>query len=389
MNKTKYEDIVAKVTSYHLLTDMSVAIYNKAQECLVSLQTHEAFSDTLEKKIKSNLSLRKSIIEFKNNDQTHFTMLYVNIQGEAFHILLGPYIYEILSQVQVKKLMLKKPCSHKDSALLELYYSRMKKMSQGAMILHYQLLEKTLEYESIGKSENIELNDSLATKLEYREIDFFHHYYLAEKLFLNNLFHNRLKVNPSEYIAELDTALLSDDLLRSEKNLRIVTVGVVERTAIDIGMDPHFSFTIADAFIRNIEKAQAIAEIEMYTLKMLKDYSAAFRQQREKKYSKIISDSLMYIDRNLASELSLKIIASHAHVSHEHLSRLFKKEVGMNIKDYILSEKMHEGKILLAHSSHTLQEISDILHFSSKSYFIRCFKKVVGVTPIEFKNKGE
>jgi len=34
-----------------------------------------------------------------------------------------------------------------------------------------------------------------------------------------------------------------------------------------------------------------------------------------------------------------------------------------------------------------LLEISDILNFSSKSYFIKCFKKVEGITPGEYKNK--
>lgn len=387
MKKELYKEIIAKVTAYNVLTDMPIAIYNQEQECLISLNPHDSIFEGLEMAKESYLSTEKSIVEFKNESYGHFTKLYVRIQKEAFHILLGPYIYERPSKKQLQKLNLKKKYQHMDMTSMEIYFAGMKKIVQGAMIQHFHLLEKTLEYEFIGSLEKLAFNDTLVTQFEYREIDFFHHYYLTEKLFLNNMFHQRLKVSPADYIAEIDMAILSEDILRNEKNLRIVSVGVVERTAIDLGLDYHLSFTIADAFIRRLEKAKGIAEIELYTLNMLKDYSAAFHKERAKKYSKTISDGLSYIDRNLGSDLSLKSIAGYLQISHEHLSRLFKKEVGMNVKDYILSEKIKEAKIHLDYSTHTLQEISDILNFSSKSYFIRCFKKVVGVTPLDYKNK--
>ena len=52
-----------------------------------------------------------------------------------------------------------------------------------------------------------------------------------------------------------------------------------------------------------------------------------------------------------------------------------------------MKRKIETAKNMLVHSEFTSAEISDYLAFSSQSYFIRAFKKLTGMTPLEYQKK--
>ena len=68
-------------------------------------------------------------------------------------------------------------------------------------------------------------------------------------------------------------------------------------------------------------------------------------------------------------------------------SRLFKSETGMTFSDYVNHRKIEEATGLLQYSDYSDLEISNLLCFSSQSYFIKIFKKVMNMTPNEYKKK--
>ena len=76
-------------------------------------------------------------------------------------------------------------------------------------------------------------------------------------------------------------------------------------------------------------------------------------------------------------------------MSRSHLSTRFKNEAGMNLTEYIHYIKISEAKHLLAHTNKNLSIISNYLGYSSQSHFTRMFKKIVGVSPIEYREKRE
>ena len=52
-----------------------------------------------------------------------------------------------------------------------------------------------------------------------------------------------------------------------------------------------------------------------------------------------------------------------------------------------MNKKIEAAANMLQFSDYTSLEISNYLSFSSQSYFIKQFKKYIGITPKEYKNK--
>ncbi|WP_316835791.1 helix-turn-helix domain-containing protein [Pedobacter nutrimenti] len=88
-----------------------------------------------------------------------------------------------------------------------------------------------------------------------------------------------------------------------------------------------------------------------------------------------------YIKANLNEKISINNLSNKACMSKASFYRLFKRELGISPNDYILTEKMKRAKQLLARPGAKIAAISYELGFSDANYFIRTFKKLVGVTP--------
>ena len=88
-----------------------------------------------------------------------------------------------------------------------------------------------------------------------------------------------------------------------------------------------------------------------------------------------------YIKANLNQKISIKSLSDKACMSKATFYRLFKRELGMSPNDFILSEKISRAKQLLKYPGSKVIAISYELGFTDANYFIKAFKKVVGITP--------
>jgi len=88
-----------------------------------------------------------------------------------------------------------------------------------------------------------------------------------------------------------------------------------------------------------------------------------------------------YIKANLNEKISIEHLSNKACMSKATFYRLFKRELGISPNDYILAEKMNRAKVLLSDPANKISFISYELGFADPNYFIRTFKKIVGITP--------
>ncbi|WP_287022346.1 helix-turn-helix domain-containing protein [Cohnella sp.] len=101
--------------------------------------------------------------------------------------------------------------------------------------------------------------------------------------------------------------------------------------------------------------------------------------------SPVIQKIKTYVLEHLDQELSREELASYVYLNPAYLSRLFRKETGMVLTEYILREKMRRASELLLASDRSISEIAESLGYGNFSYFARLFRKVYGVTPHEYR----
>lgn len=92
-----------------------------------------------------------------------------------------------------------------------------------------------------------------------------------------------------------------------------------------------------------------------------------------------------YIERNLGKHLSLEEVAEKAHVTPSYLSRLFKKDAGINFVSYVKKRRIDIAKSLLDHSDMSISNVAMELSYNDPNYFGRTFKEETGLTPSEYK----
>ncbi|RED64888.1 response regulator transcription factor [Cohnella lupini] len=101
--------------------------------------------------------------------------------------------------------------------------------------------------------------------------------------------------------------------------------------------------------------------------------------------SPVVQKVKAHIAGNLHEELTREQLAATAFVNPAYLSRLFRKETGMVLTDYILQEKMRKAAELLTTTDRSISDIADGLNYGNFSYFARLFRKVHGVTPHDYR----
>ncbi len=98
--------------------------------------------------------------------------------------------------------------------------------------------------------------------------------------------------------------------------------------------------------------------------------------------SKILVERIMlYINEHLDEELMREDIAKWVNLSPDYMTKLFKNETGITIKEYIIQQKMQMARKLLQTTNLPVSFIASKVGFCNFSHFSFTYKKVMGVTP--------
>lgn len=88
-----------------------------------------------------------------------------------------------------------------------------------------------------------------------------------------------------------------------------------------------------------------------------------------------------YILNHLEEDLTREQLASQVHLNPVYLSRVFKKEEGISLSEYILHEKMKAARDQIIGTDTPISEIATSLGYTHFSHFTKMFKKVNNTTP--------
>lgn len=92
-----------------------------------------------------------------------------------------------------------------------------------------------------------------------------------------------------------------------------------------------------------------------------------------------------FIKVNFEKKITIATLASHCNISPSYASRIFRKEVGMGIHEYLTIYRVKKAALLL--ERHSVSEVCYICGFSDSSHFISTFKKYFQCTPTQYKQE--
>ncbi|MDV5972630.1 YSIRK-targeted surface antigen transcriptional regulator [Streptococcus canis] len=192
-----------------------------------------------------------------------------------------------------------------------------------------------------------------------------------------------------EHFSNAIVPIISGDELRSEKNYSIIIYDRLSQATIQVGLDIETAYRARDRFIKETESIISLNEV----LK-LRDTAILFYTQQVNSlnkhivtpHSQTILTVIQYLENNLNRFVKTEEIAKACHMSESKLRKLFKQEKHITIHQYFLNLKIETAKQLLDENK-KVEEVSNLLGFSTSSNFSRTFKKIVGISPLEYKEK--
>lgn len=105
----------------------------------------------------------------------------------------------------------------------------------------------------------------------------------------------------------------------------------------------------------------------------------------EKQNIRLLRKAVKYIKENYDKPLTAEILAELVNLSPVYFSYLFKKNIGVNMTDYITEYRMEIAKKLLFETEMSVYEIAVTVGFQDQRYFSKRFKHIVGKTPTEYR----
>ena len=189
-------------------------------------------------------------------------------------------------------------------------------------------------------------------------------------------------------ILKSERPMLGKDLFRSTKNALVASCTLFTRAAIDGGIVPEDAFNLSDVFINQIDTADSLSDLKGFEFDMIKSFIKLVHQAKVYDYAYPVSKIIKYIYVNATSKISVTDVADFCNLSPDYISKIFHKEVGMTMTEFIHLQKVEVAKHFLSFTLMTITEISTLLEFCNPAYFSNVFKKKVGVSPLAYRKSN-
>jgi len=100
-----------------------------------------------------------------------------------------------------------------------------------------------------------------------------------------------------------------------------------------------------------------------------------------------IKDVLKKIENQFSDFLTLDDLSAESHISKYHLSREFKRYMGVSIYKYLILTRFNHAKELLKYSGESVEQIAYSCGFHQVSQFIDLFRKYEKKTPLQYRKE--
>lgn len=200
--------------------------------------------------------------------------------------------------------------------------------------------------------------------------------------------------NPDPYIQKLSDELTDRKLgnafsLQTDLNLCLVITIRDQWLSVEEWISQEFDIPVRLVPEEQVETLSDIRTSFQALQKKLEEQNfRSIHRLDEIDASRRMEDMVSYVDMYYMEDLSLEKLSNVFFLSREHISRKYKQETGMTLSKYITQLRISQAKSWLKQKDKSIYSISTMLGYQDEIYFSKLFKKVVGMTPFEFRNKN-
>lgn len=146
------------------------------------------------------------------------------------------------------------------------------------------------------------------------------------------------------------------------------------------------NFVLEESGIHDIEDIYQFLNKEK-VLKWFENFFTFYNyKKKEQSYTELTIKVMEYIDKNVMQYIVIKDIANELQYSENYISKQFKIDTGLRIKEYVNICKIERAKEMLLSNRYKVYEIADKLQYNTDAYFCVVFKSVTGMTVTEYIN---
>jgi two-component system response regulator YesN len=189
------------------------------------------------------------------------------------------------------------------------------------------------------------------------------------------------KLIGGDIIAKLRDILLDSDVVPS----RMINKAIqwMHLTVSRLSLPSSLSDELLNRYIKLVQESETLDEVvellERYMEDLLKGLDGISRE---------IVRARLYIHEHYSQPFSLDQVAQHVGLSSNYFSHLFKKELGINFVEYVVTYRVDKAKELLGSTPHKLYEIAELVGFNDSTYFSRAFKRITGKSPMDYVKRN-
>ncbi|MCR5250610.1 MAG: response regulator [Lachnospiraceae bacterium] len=148
-----------------------------------------------------------------------------------------------------------------------------------------------------------------------------------------------------------------------------------------------YRFGARDSYLPEIMELSGKEELQEWFLGKIKLACQNIGSKRQERSTDTIKLAKEYIGDNFARDISLDDVSRAVNISPYYFSKLFKEATGENFIEYLTNIRIEKAKELLTGGDLSMKEICSMCGYQDPNYFSRTFKKNVGLTPTEYKEK--
>ena len=149
-------------------------------------------------------------------------------------------------------------------------------------------------------------------------------------------------------------------------------------------LDAVLRLAAADSYVRDMQIAEKLTELLTCLMEDAWSPGQTFIPGT-KRLS--VREVRAYIGEHYGEKLSLDNLSKGFFINKYYLAKIFKEQYGYTVNACIAQVRIGKAKELLRFSDRTVEAIGFECGFTDPNYFARCFKKVEGISPSEYRQR--